>query len=65
MVLLYFDYYFHLKKGQPHPPIMVSFPNSDCKMSKVVLLGLLCHKIAKDRKDRANFLGNAEEFSAL
>jgi hypothetical protein len=43
---------------------MVSFPNSDCKMSKVVLLGLLCHEIAKDRKDRANFLGNAEEFSA-
>lgn len=33
-------------------------------MSKLILLVLLCYKIAKEWRDRTNFLGTAEEFLA-
>lgn len=33
-------------------------------MRKLILLVLLCHKIAREGKEIANVLGNLEEFSA-
>lgn len=62
-----YNRYFVFIKGRAHSDIMDSVPNVDCKMSVV---GLLCHEttqgtpVFKEGKDVADFLVDAEEFSA-